>query len=259
MVMLTMEQDKQNTLYLKQFEHYISLGHCCFVAMDLEKMGLRDSSMPFDWTRTRWSAIERSFTTHFADYLDYESLFQKKNALNAYKNIDYGVGFFHDFDEYTSLIQQLPAVQKKYNRRISRFFKNITDSTLFIRYCWGLDELKYISSHYDEIEAMIKRFNCENEIVFISHDSPNDFDISSIKYLYFISKDENEELNENPITDCKELFDYLKQVYYPKRESNLRFIEHKEIERKKKKRSLKYKIKSRFSLKKKIYVHNKQI
>ena len=85
------------------FEHYISLGHCCHVATDLEKMGLRDSSMPIDWVRTRWKAIERSFNSRFDGFLDYDSLYQKKKDLHVYKNLEYGVGFFHDFVSYKSL------------------------------------------------------------------------------------------------------------------------------------------------------------
>lgn len=111
--------------YLKScnsFEHFISSGHCCYVAIELEHMGLRDSSMPFDWVRTRWWAIENSFNKNFEGYLNYDDLYQKKNDLHCYKNLQYGVGFFHDFVDYKSLKSQIANVQKKYERRIERFF-----------------------------------------------------------------------------------------------------------------------------------------
>ena len=138
------------------FEHYISLGHCCYVALDLEEMGLREASLPFDWTRSKWKAIERSYKTHFDGMLEYDSLYQKKNHPVDYKNLEYGIGFFHDFNQYDSLKSQFKAVQKKYNRRIERFFQFINQPSLFVRYCLDEEELFYIAAHYSEIKATLK-------------------------------------------------------------------------------------------------------
>ena len=33
---------------MTDFKHFISLGSFCSVALDLEALGLRDASMPFD-------------------------------------------------------------------------------------------------------------------------------------------------------------------------------------------------------------------
>lgn len=244
------------------FEHFISLGHCCYVAIELEQLGLRDSSMPFDWVRTRWHAIERSFNTNFEGYLNYEDLYQKKSSLHSYKNLKYGVGFFHDFVDNKPLKSQISDVQKKYERRINRFFKNITFPTLFIRYLWDYEELLFISTHYEEIEKNIKQYNSANEIVFISHDSPNNIDTSKIKFIFFIDKDEKDELNQHPLSSCKDFYDYLTTINYPKRQQNLEFNKIKAENKIKKSKTITYKIKKKcskiFSSKNKKYIHDKQ-
>lgn len=241
------------------FEHFISLGHCCFVAIELEKLGLRDASMPFDWVRTRWRAIERSFNTRFSGYLNYDDLYQKKTVLHAYKNLEYGVGFFHDFVDYKSLKNQIKSVQDKYERRIDRFFNNITERTLFIRYMWDDDELLYVSNNYAMIESMIKEYNSDNEIVFISHSDSQMIDTSKIKYIFFIDKNADEELNDLPISSNVDLYNYLLNINYKNRKSNLAFNENKK--NRKKRYSIVDKIKRKYFkmvLSKKKYIHDKK-
>lgn len=252
--------------YLKScnsFEHFISLGHCCYVAIELERMGLRDSSMPFDWVRTRWWAIENSFSKNFEGYLNYDDLYQKKNDLHCYKNLQYGVGFFHDFVDCKSLKSQIANVQKKYERRIERFFSHIVEPTLFIRYMWDYEELVYVASHYAEIEQMIKRYNTNNEIVFITHDIPTNLDVSLIKLLFFIDKDEDCELNERPISSNEDLYFFLSTVEYNNRQKNIQFNKAKnaqKIEQSKKLTSrLKKMYKKLFVKKREKYIHYKQI
>lgn len=41
--------DKEQTII---YQNYISLGYFCGVAQDLEKLGLRNTSSPFDWCIT---------------------------------------------------------------------------------------------------------------------------------------------------------------------------------------------------------------
>lgn len=114
--------------------NYISLGYFCSVASELEKLGLRTESSPFDWVISDFEGDINNIKNHFADYLDYIFLSQDKQNREIYKNIKYNICFFHDFNKYTSLKKQLPHVAEKYNRRIERFYKSITSPTLFIRY-----------------------------------------------------------------------------------------------------------------------------
>lgn len=45
-------ENNNDSLFSRQFEHYIFMGRC-YVADDLNDLGLRDSSFPYDWFRTR--------------------------------------------------------------------------------------------------------------------------------------------------------------------------------------------------------------
>lgn len=165
--------------------------------------------------------------------MDYNSLFQKKSAPHAYKNLEYGVGFFHDFVAYRSLRSQIKGVQKKYDRRIARFFDHIAQPTLFIRYCWDKDELLTIADNYSIIEELIKEFNNENEIAIITHDVIDDTIADKIGFLFPIEKKENEELNHSPILASEVLNDILNNAFYNKREANLAFEKEKQECRKK--------------------------
>ena len=251
--------------YLKKcnsFEHFISLGHCCYVGIELERMGLRDSSMPFDWVRSHWRGIKKSFNKNFEGYLNYEDLYQKKSCLHIYKNLQYGVGFVHDFVDYKSLKSQIADVQKKYQRRIERFFSYIAEPTLFIRYMWDYEELVYVSTHYAEIERMIKKYNPNNEIVFITHDAPGDCDVSSIKLLFFINKDAECELNERPISSNEDLYFFLSTVDYKKREQNIQFNETKAAKKIEQSKKLTGRLRKKYRKlvleKRRKYIHNKQ-
>lgn len=242
------------------FEHYISLVHCCYVALDLEGIGLREASLPFDWTRSRWKAIERSYKTHFAGMLDYDSLYQKKDHLLAYKNPEYGIGFIHDFNKYDSLESQLNKVQDKYNRRIERLFQYINQPSLFIRYCWDEEELYYIAEHYSEIKATLKKSNAMNEIVIISHDPYSIADISNIDSIFFIEKADEDAFNDQPIRSNASLYEILNNAEYEKKASNLLFKKQKQEQKAKERKKLQSKMKRKLDkiIPKKVYIHEKQ-
>ena len=210
------------------FEHFISLGYCCYLAKDLEAMGLRDASMPLDWTITSWSAVEKSFNDKFEGFLNYDSMYQFKSSPSIYKNPDYGVDFYHDFNKTAPLASQIESVQKKYDRRIERFFECIQSPTLFFRYCADKEELLYIKNNYDSVISMIKSYNPLNEIVFISHDHLEDAELFPIEHCCFIEKDPVLGYNEHPINQISELCDYLSNVNYPKRSKNLEFFQNKQ-------------------------------
>ena len=139
------------------FKHYISLGYNCFVASDLRKLGLRDSSMPFDWNRTYFKAIEKVIKKETNGFLEYDRLIQSDNYLYVYYDPSFGITFVHDFVDYKPLKNQIKSVKRKYERRLSRFYEHISEPTLFIRYCCDFDdELKYICSHFESIDKSIK-------------------------------------------------------------------------------------------------------
>lgn len=247
-------------LDIELFVHFVSLGHNCYVASDLAEMGLREASLPFDWTRTKWCAVERSFDTQFDGMLDYSHLYQKKEKLTSYKNMEYGIGYYHDFSQYKSLRTQINAVKKKYARRVNRFFRFIQLPTLFVRYCMDENELIYIANHYNEIEKRIKVYNKQNEIVFISHDSFSFVDLADVKFIFFIDKNHNCELNSHPIKSSEVLYELLKNANYKMRNNNLEFEKNKIKRKKEKSKKLICRIQRKLInfFPKKVYIHEKQ-
>ena len=113
---------------------YISLGYFCSVALDLEKLGLRSESSPFDWLISDFEGVITLIENRFDGFLRYEDLAQERVNRAFYRNTRYNISFYHDFDSLAPLADQLEQVQRKYNRRIDRFYKSIQEPTLFIRY-----------------------------------------------------------------------------------------------------------------------------
>ena len=167
------------------FKHIISLGHFCGVAQELERLGLRDASYPFDWLITKREPLHRLINNHFDGFLEYDNLYQSQAEKNIYRNkyYDFGVSFYHDFSRYIPLDAQLDEVQKKYARRIERFYTAITEPTLFIRYVNNEDDAEYYSKHSDERLAYYKQFCSENELIFVVNDEYKNFNIPNANYV----------------------------------------------------------------------------
>lgn len=263
---MLMEKDMKNKIYRIEdsivkcckeggFKNYISLGFCCPVAGDLEKLGLRNSSMPYDWNVTSWSTIEDTIRSHFANYLVKDKLYQFKDNLHVYENCDAGVSFVHDFVDYLPLDRQFDKVKKKYERRINKFFCCIESPTLFFRYCMDFDELMTINDRYDEIIELLKIYNKNNEIIFISHNQVSLSNVSNIKNLFLIKKKNEEKQSDSPIIGSDQLYSILKNAKFDNREKNLRFYRQKYNTV-----SMKSKLKRKiYRLSKKIIRHKKYI
>ena len=199
--------------------------------MELEKLGLRSESLPFDWVISDFEGVMLAIQENFVDFLKYEYLSQSKRNHAIYCNTKYNIKFYHDFDKYVSLKKQLPQIQEKYNRRILRFYNLITEPTLFIRYISAEDtidgktkELIYIENNYEHILEVIKSFNEDNDILFIANEG-----ISSDKVdIYNVQKDENDVVARAPIHKNPILFEKFNSLDFPDRQKNLnRYLSEK--------------------------------
>lgn len=156
----------------KKYKHFISLGYFCSPAMKLGKIGLRDCSSPFDWCISDIDGVYRCIKGGFQSFLDYKYSFQNKTYHRIYKNIYYGIEFYHDFDAYKALDLQLESVKIKYERRIRRFYQNIHEPTFFIRYISAencLKESEWLQENYKELLRLLKSYNRENELLFVAN------------------------------------------------------------------------------------------
>lgn len=161
----------------------------------------------------------------FQDFLNIEFLYQDQDNHGYYKNIKYGIWFFHDFDKYHSLEVQLPKVNEKYKRRVERFYKLIKEPTLFIRYISSANqekgnslELDKIERDYEKVVKLIKKFNSQNEIVFIANS-----DISSdVIKIYNVEKDKEDSVARKPFEKNIELGKYFDSVEFERRDENIK-------------------------------------
>lgn len=242
--------------------HYISLGYFCSVASELEKLGLRTESSPFDWVISDFKGVITNIQNHFSDYLDYNFLSQDIHNHAIYKNTKYNISFYHDFNKYTSLKKQLPQVIEKYNRRIERFYKLISAPTLFIRYISDEEvingvskELLYIEENYEYIIELLKLFNQSNDILFIANDG-----VSSSKLtIYHVPRDNNDTVARTPICTNPALYRKFSEIEIPNKQKNI----ERYLKKEKYKKSIYYRSKRKImSMLKKIclkeYIHEKQ-
>ncbi len=242
--------------------NYISLGYFCSVALDLERMGLRNESSPFDWVVSDFEGVITAIREHFADFLNYNYLAQNEKSHGIYKNTKYNITFHHDFDKYKALTRQIDAVQKKYARRIERFYKTITKPTCFIRYisdeetiCGKSKELMYIEENYEDIIKLIKSFNPENEIVFIANNGV----LSEKINIYNVPKNKDDWVSRRPLYKNSELFERFNSADTANKQENIERYQKKQ----KRKKSPYNKFKNRLKLKLqktflKEYKHNVQ-
>jgi hypothetical protein len=135
--------------------------------MELKRLNRRRCSLPFDWLITPdVKKVIELIENNFQDFLNPEYLYQFKQNPSFYKNIKYDIEFYHDFSAVKSFKSQIHKITKKYNRRIARFYDVIKEPTLFCRYVSG-DDLSYISENYEYILMTLRRFNSQNEIIFV--------------------------------------------------------------------------------------------
>lgn len=249
---------------MKHYDNFISLGYFCSVALELERIGLRSTSSPFDWCISDFDGVISAINNHFDGFLDYDLLNQSTLKRSRYFNSRYKVWFIHDFDQYHTLKDQLPLVAAKYERRIDRFYDNISRPTLFIRYISDevinhegkSAELDYIEKYNDSIITLLKSFNRENEIIYLANRGVE----SNIINIYQVDKDENDIVARNPFEKNKELNKLLMSIEYEHRSTNIQ-IYNKMIKKKKNPMiiladKLKYNTIRFFSH---IYIHEKQI
>ena len=236
---------------VKEYKHIVSLGYFCPVAQETERLGLRSVSSPFDWCISSMSGIVDAVENHFERFLDYELLEQRKDGRKHYRNKKYAVCFYHDFNQYKPLADQLPAVQEKYDRRIKRFYKDIEEPTLFIRYISDdPEELDFIRKNKDRIASVLK-----NDIIYLASEDVHcdDIKIYNVKttydgYFYHIVPESN-----------KELMEILDGAGIPDREKNIEIYKRKKALKEAKAKSFRTRLSTALNRRlRKVYIHDKE-
>lgn len=242
------------------YVNFISLGWFCAMARALEETGLRTQSSPFDWCISSWYGVEKAISTHFEGYLDEDNLSQEIEERNHYRNDIYGIAFYHDFDQFHPLHEQLPAVKQKYERRIHNFYENINRPTMFFRYICtddGYDEWNYVMSNYHRIIKLIKSFNSNNDIVFLYKRTDGFDTLNRVKVtngIHLIPVEAGGRLVQN----CEEFSEFLKGFSIPGQQDNIARYKKKQKRKNSISTRLKSKITYQFNIKKYgSYIHSK--
>jgi len=216
---------------MKNYKHYISLGYFCSVALELERLGLRDTSSPFDWLISDFLGVKEAIEHNFEHFFDYEYFEQNKKVLEWYRNSYYSFQFYHDFDSHRSLKAQFSEFYEKYSRRIKRFYQIIVEPTLFLRYISDEKcdangkplELIQIESNYEQFLQILKGFNKDNTVIFIANEGVN----SSLIKIYHVKKDTDDSVARVFVDKNDELKQLLENAEYFKRENNLNWSKNK--------------------------------
>ncbi len=243
-------------LKCEHYEHIISLGSFCSPALELERLGFRDGSYPFDWILSHtFKKVLDLIDTSFKEAFVPNQLYQRRDARQIYENKLFDLIFVHDFSGYESFDRQYKNFNEKYQRRIKRFYDSIIEPTLFIRYIETKAELSWICSEQMNILFFLKTFNKLNEILYITnYDTAKNERIQNIPIL-IVEKDKNDTVARRFFEQGEEVVEFLHQHYsIDARKRNLEYFKEKRI----RKRCLQL-IKKLYGIIKKEYVHDKVI
>lgn len=212
----------------KKFDSVISLGDFCGPAQEIERIGYRNSSFPFDWLITKdFSKVMRLIETHFENFLEFDNLCQEVdvNPKYYYDGVN-DIHFYHDFCSTEPLQNQLSKVVSKYRRRVERFYNQITKPTLFIRYCQTISDIDYINTNKEFIQSFFKQFNPNNELIFVTH--------QDVRWGWLIAENEQDIVAKHIFYSLPELKKYVMdnvQISPRKRLSNLARYYRKKVKK----------------------------
>lgn len=213
-----------------EYKHIISLGYFCSTALEIERFGYRDGSYPFDWVLSHdFTKVLELIKTGFADLFDTAFFCQRKAMPSAYENVKYDIVFIHDFLAHKSFDGQIPHVKEKYQRRIERFYKSISEPTIFIRYIRSAEEYSFIWDNYDMILSLLKQFNSSNDILYIANESIRNTRKGEIPQVFFVAEDEHDSVARKFADKIPDLIRVIDKNFYSaeKREQNLSFYRKK--------------------------------
>jgi hypothetical protein len=208
------------------FCHFISFGHFCSIAEEIERIGRRDASDPFDWVITDIRTVQELLKNSFEGLFEEESLHKDTQHNYIVHHRNYRFDFYHDFIPEQEIKDQIAGVKEKYNRRIERFYKRIEEPTLFLRYI-TIDEIEYWYHDAKDLIKWIKGYNKENSVVLIS---PRNTVIDESRVVTGVIKiltDTTE--NKNPLSACfirnnKPIRNFFSTIDYPVKKAIFNYI-----------------------------------
>ncbi|MCM1537529.1 MAG: papain-like cysteine peptidase [bacterium] len=131
----------------------------------MSKLGVRNFSGPFDWYfNYDFEAVLHCIETEFEGFLDKRNLVLEENG-QEFRDIKNHFLYVHEVK--TTFEDDYEKILHKYQRRIAVFMEEIKKRTCFIRGVHNQEELSYVKDHEDYINKVIKKYNKENEIIYV--------------------------------------------------------------------------------------------
>lgn len=159
----------------QSYDIIYSLGSDCACAKYMKMANLRSYSGPFDWIsnaefKIRFELMLNNFKDFF-NFEDFKYISAENNLtdFDKYQNTKTGFYYVHDFPKNIPLKDSFEAVKQKYNRRINRFYKKITEGKKILLMYFS----QTIDASDDEIlfycNKFCKKMNKNIDFVFIQY------------------------------------------------------------------------------------------
>lgn len=210
------------------FENFISLGERCLTAAALSKYGLRSTSGPFDWCFSSLEGVLTLLENDFEDFMDYSNFSVDEENNRVFHDKKYKMTYNHDIK--VSLENDYAEIKEKYQKRIERFRIMIQNPTCFVRVVPWVNELEFIRKTESRILAAVKKYNIENDIIFVVPNYVYEYNPIQTQSKMFIVNNTIEQFNlgreegRSFFDTNRELIDFCIQNYNPeKRKDNLIF------------------------------------
>lgn len=193
----------------KKFDNFISLGFNCGVACALEKYGLRGKRMPFDWYISDWIGVETCLKTEFDGFLQLENC--DMETRGQFVDRKFNFLFPHELVAGETIQGKYIEIVNKYKKDIYNFYEYITNPTCFIRAIKNIEEYNYILKTRSKIVSIIKKYNVDNEIIFLLQDSDAKKISEQLQDCFYVVQDySNEQCEKDNLFDINnELIGYL--------------------------------------------------
>ena len=166
-----------------KYDLIYSLGRDCACAMYMSRFGLRSYSGPFDWLTmplTMDTDFQRRIECILNDFSDFwnpmdfkflpknPTVFNDENC-NYYENVKTGFWFFHDFPANVPFEESLPKVKEKYQRRISRLYKEINKNNHVLLIWFSHSFLADNEMQLDLCNKVCEKFGKQIDFLLIEH------------------------------------------------------------------------------------------
>lgn len=191
-----------------RFNHIVSLGFFCGVSQELEKIGIREAYLPFDWVISNLKTVNELIENKFDLLFNTDYLYRDENYQYIVKHKNYNFDFYHDFDIGKTIEEQIERVRSKYNKRITRFYELLNSSETILFVCYINDSELEMTNEILKLITILNQYNLIYRIIFIkNHETILNPIPEDIHILHFFNteKYKNDYVNRNFITDTFEI------------------------------------------------------